>query len=102
MTQPGDGSRRRFLKSSMFSLALALSPSAITEAFADSKSRTIQEEEDMTQSSATQPASEEVDDKTAIRPFQFNFPDVELTDLRQRITRVQAGQIIVFFDKLIE
>src|SRR6266436_69183 len=85
MTQPGDGSRRRFLKSSMFSLALALSPSAITEAFADSKSRTIQEEEDMTQSSATQPASEEVNDKTAIRPFQFNFPDAELTDLRRRV-----------------
>src|SRR6266566_3114818 len=85
MTQPGDGSRRRFLKSSMFSLALALSPSAITEAFAGSKSRSIQEEEDMTQSSATQPASEEVNDKTAIRPFQFTFPDAELTDLRRRV-----------------
>src|SRR5205823_5232478 len=59
--------------------------SAITEAFAGSKSRSIQEEEDMTQSSATQPASEEVNDKTAIRPFQFNFPDAELTDLRRRV-----------------
>src|SRR6266446_5665083 len=85
MTERGDGSRRRFLKSSMFSFALALSPSAIREAFAGSKSRSIQEEEDMTQSSATQLASEEVNDKTAIRPFQFNFPDAELTDLRRRV-----------------
>src|SRR5258706_6533381 len=40
----------------------------------------------MTQSSATHLASEQVADKTAIRPFQFNFPDAELTDLRKRIT----------------
>src|SRR6266851_8973642 len=43
MTQPDDGSRRRFLKTSMFGLAVAFSPSALTEAFADSKSKTIQE-----------------------------------------------------------
>ena len=85
MTQPDDGSRRRFLKRSMFGLALALSPNAITEAFADSKSRTVQEEEAMTQSGATQPAGEQIADKTAIRPFQFNFPDAELTDLRRRV-----------------
>src|SRR3954463_5051274 len=84
MQQPDDGSRRRFLKSSMFGLALALSPSAITEAFGDSKPITIQKEEDMTQSSATQTASEQTD-KTAIRPFQFNFPDAELADLRRRV-----------------
>jgi len=35
----------------------------------------------MTQTSATQPASEQV----AIRPYQFNFPDAELTDLRRRV-----------------
>ena len=35
----------------------------------------------MTQTSATQPQT----DKTAIRPFQFNFSDAELSDLRQRI-----------------
>src|SRR5258708_39840856 len=39
----------------------------------------------MTQTSATQPASEQVADKTATRPFQFNFPDTELTDLRRRV-----------------
>ena len=38
----------------------------------------------MTQSSAT-PASEQATDKTTIRPFQFNFPDAELADLRRRI-----------------
>src|SRR6266550_523944 len=85
LKQPDDGSRRRFLKSSMFGLALALSPSAITEVFADSKSRTVQEEKAMTQSKAAQPASEQIADKTAIRPFQFNFPDAELTDLRRRV-----------------
>src|SRR6266550_1291194 len=85
MTQSDDGSRRRFLKSSMFGLALALSPNAITEAVADSKSRTVQEEEAMTQSGATQPASGQIADKTAIRPFQFNFPDAELADLRRRV-----------------
>ena len=86
MTQTDDRSRRRFLKSSMFGLAVAFSPSALTEAFAESKSKTIQEEETMTQTSATQPASEQVADKTAIRPFQFNFPDAELTDLRRRVS----------------
>src|SRR5882762_6744575 len=35
----------------------------------------------MTQTSTTQPQR----DKTAIRPFQFNFPDAELTDLRRRV-----------------
>lgn len=39
----------------------------------------------MTQTSATQPASEQTPDKNAIRPFQFNFPDAELIDLRRRI-----------------
>src|SRR5215471_6691911 len=35
----------------------------------------------MTQTSATQPQT----DKTAIRPFQFNFSDAELADLRRRV-----------------
>src|SRR5215213_5431663 len=35
----------------------------------------------MTQTSAAQPAT----DKNAIRPFQVNFPEAELTDLRRRI-----------------
>jgi pimeloyl-ACP methyl ester carboxylesterase len=86
MKEPEDRSRRRFLKeSSMLSLAVALSRGTIVEAFADSKSKTIQKEDTMTQTRATQPASEQVADKTAIRPFQFNFPDAELTDLRRRI-----------------
>jgi len=39
----------------------------------------------MTPTSATQPASEQASDKTAIRPFQVDFPKSELTDLRRRI-----------------
>src|SRR6185369_5330399 len=39
----------------------------------------------MTQTSATQPASEQASDQTAIRPFQVDFPRSELTDLRRRI-----------------
>jgi pimeloyl-ACP methyl ester carboxylesterase len=38
----------------------------------------------MTQTSATQ-ASEQAADKQAIRPFQVNFPEAELTELRRRI-----------------
>jgi pimeloyl-ACP methyl ester carboxylesterase len=86
MKQPEDRSRRIFLKaSSMLGLAVAFSPSALVEAFADSKSKTTKKEKAMTQNRATQPASEQVADKTAIRPFQFSFPDAELTDLRRRI-----------------
>jgi len=34
----------------------------------------------------TQPTgTEQATDKTAIRPFQFNFPDAELADLRRRV-----------------
>ena len=39
----------------------------------------------MTQDSATQRGREPTTDKTAIRPFQVNFPDEELTELRRRI-----------------
>ncbi len=39
----------------------------------------------MTETSATQRGSEQTADKTAIRPYQFNFPDAELTDLRRRV-----------------
>lgn len=85
MKEPDDGSRRRFLKSSLFGLAVAFSPSALTKAFADSKSNTNQEENAMTQTSSAQPASVQFADKTAIRPFQFSFQDAELTDLRRRV-----------------
>ena len=38
----------------------------------------------MTETSATHKVSEGTD-KTAIRPFQVNFPEAELTDLRRRV-----------------
>jgi hypothetical protein len=72
-TQPANNSRRCFLKvSSVLSLAVAFRPRTIAEAFAYSKARTA-------------PGTEQVADKAAIRPFQFNFTDAELTDLRRRI-----------------
>ena len=40
----------------------------------------------MTQTSATQQASKEAGDKSAIRPFHVNVPETELTELRRRIT----------------
>ena len=39
----------------------------------------------MTQSGATQPGREPAVDKTAIRSFQVNVPEAELTELRRRI-----------------
>jgi pimeloyl-ACP methyl ester carboxylesterase len=39
----------------------------------------------MTPTSATQARSEQATDKTAIRPFDVNCPDAELTELRRRI-----------------
>ena len=39
----------------------------------------------MTQTSATQQSSEQTTDKSAIRPFQVNVPEAELTELRRRI-----------------
>jgi pimeloyl-ACP methyl ester carboxylesterase len=87
MKHPEDKSRRRFLKaSSMLGMAVAFSPGSIAEAFADSKSKTTQEEDTMTQTSATQLSSEQAADNTAIRPFRFEAPQADLTDLRQRIT----------------
>jgi pimeloyl-ACP methyl ester carboxylesterase len=86
MKQADDTSRRRFLKeSSILGLAVAFSPGTIVEAFAGSKSKTTKEQDTMTQTNATQSASEQVADKTAIRPFQFSFPDSELADLRRRV-----------------
>ena len=39
----------------------------------------------MTQISATPQGSKQADDKNAIRPFQVNVPEAELTELRRRI-----------------
>src|SRR5499433_1744735 len=81
--QPDDRSRRRFLKtSSMLGLAAAFSPRTIGSAFADSKSKTAQTEDIiMAQTSAAAQAT----GNAAIRPFQLNFPDADLADLRRRI-----------------
>src|SRR5215470_14106442 len=79
MKQPNDRSRRRFLKaSSMLSLAVAFSPRTFAEALSDNK-----KEDMMTQTTAT--GTEQAADKTSIRPFQFNFSDEELADLRRRV-----------------
>src|SRR6202165_2042631 len=42
-------------------------------------------EDARTQASTTQAGSKQADDKNAIRPFQVNFPEAELTELRRRI-----------------
>jgi len=39
----------------------------------------------LTQTTATQQVSEQVTDKTAIRPFHVNVPEAELNELRRRI-----------------
>ena len=65
----------------MFSLAVAFSPGTIAKAFVNSKSRTNKKEKSMTDIGAAQQGA----DKTAIRPFQFNFADAELADLRKRV-----------------
>jgi pimeloyl-ACP methyl ester carboxylesterase len=82
-----DRSRRRFLKkSSMLGFAVALSPGTIVEAFANSRIELIQKENTMTQTTATQPGSEQTADKNAIRPFHVKVPEEELNELRRRIT----------------
>jgi hypothetical protein len=40
----------------------------------------------MTKTSGTQQGRKQAADKNAIRPFQVNFPEAELTELRRRIT----------------
>ncbi len=52
-------------------------------------SRTIQKEDTMTRSQATQRSSEQAADKDAIRPFHVTIPDVVLGDLRRRILATQ-------------
>jgi len=82
MTQTDESSRRRFLKvTSMLGLGVALSPRTIAETLTGSQASTNEKENTMMQTSGTQPQT----DKTAIRPFQFNFSDPELADLRRRI-----------------
>lgn len=82
MKQPVERSRRRFLKvSSMLGLAVAFSPGTIAKAFINSKSRTNNKKKFVINSGGVQQGV----DKSAIRPFQFNFTNAELADLRKRI-----------------
>ena len=84
MKQSGNESRRRFLKlSSWLALGIAFGPKAIVQTFANSKARITKREKIMTQTTAT--GTEQAADKTAIRPFHFNFPDAKLADLRRRV-----------------
>ena len=82
MTERNDSSRRRFLQaSSMLGLTVALSPRALAETLAESTTgRTADIMMDMSATPATQQTG-----KSAIRPFQFNFTDAELADLRHRV-----------------
>src|SRR5689334_21745432 len=74
MKEPDIRSRRRFVKlTSILGLAVAFSPRTIAETFAHSKARTTKKENVMTQTAGAEQAA----DKTAIRPFQFNFTDAE-------------------------
>jgi pimeloyl-ACP methyl ester carboxylesterase len=83
-TRSDDSSRRRFLKvSSILGFAVALSPRTIAETFAQPKAGPISKETIVTQTTAT--GTEQAADKPAIRPFQFNFTDAEVADLRRRV-----------------
>ena len=74
MKQPDDSSRRGFLKaSSTLGLAIAFSPAAIGEAFADSKSTITSKEDTTTQTSATERGSNSAADETTLRPFRVEF-----------------------------
>ncbi len=48
-------------------------------------SNAVQEEKTMAQATATPKSSGAAADKDAVRPFQINFPEVELAELRRRI-----------------
>ncbi len=79
MKEPGDTSRRCFLKSSsMLGLAVAFRPATVGEAFADS--RIAEKKDTMTRTNATQAA-----EKATIRPFRVNVSEEELIELRRRI-----------------
>jgi pimeloyl-ACP methyl ester carboxylesterase len=73
-------SRRTLLKGAAMTALAAFSPIARTK-----ESETIQKEDTMTQTSATQQGSTQGADKNAIRPFHVNFPESELTELCRRV-----------------
>src|SRR5205814_1256789 len=79
---------RTFICVSVFA-ALRLSSSfnrrkTIIPRFLAGEIRSVQKEDTMAQTTATQRGREQPD-KDAIRPFQANFPETELTELRRRI-----------------
>jgi pimeloyl-ACP methyl ester carboxylesterase len=55
------------------------------EGNATKHSKTTQKENTMLQTSATQQGNKQAADKSAIRPFHVNVPEVELAELRNRI-----------------
>jgi pimeloyl-ACP methyl ester carboxylesterase len=57
----------------------------IFEGNATKHSKTTQKENTMLQTSATQQGNKQAADKSAIRPFHVNVPEVELAELRNRI-----------------
>jgi hypothetical protein len=64
----------------MLGLAAAFTPATIAEALSDSNPNTAQKEDTMTQTTATEAASQ-----TSVRPFEVHVPEAELTELRRRI-----------------
>jgi pimeloyl-ACP methyl ester carboxylesterase len=63
--------------------------------------KTIQKEDPMTDTSATQQGSKQAADKNAIRPFHVDVPEAELTDLRRRIvaTRLPERETVTDFSQ---
>jgi pimeloyl-ACP methyl ester carboxylesterase len=84
--QPEEKSRRGFLKTgSMLGLAVAFGPAAIGEVFAESKPEDNSKEGVMNEASGTKRATEQASGGEAIRPFHFNFPASEVTELHRRV-----------------
>jgi epoxide hydrolase-like protein len=78
-----DGSRRRFLKAvPMLGLAAAFSPGTIGTAFA----ATTKKEGTMTPTAATQELA------AGVRPFQVDYPEAVLTDLKKRVNATRWPQ----------
>ena len=49
----------------------------------------------MAQATATQRGTDQDSDKTAIRPFQVNVPETELTELRRRLKRYDSMESLL-------
>jgi pimeloyl-ACP methyl ester carboxylesterase len=90
--QTEEKSRRGFLKTgSMLGLAVALGPAAIGEVFAESKfnsnlrNKTNSKGDVMNEASGAKRATEQASGSEAIRPFHFNFPASDITELHRRV-----------------